>query len=45
MLLRTSSFKFTFGTPFINSTMSKVVLWVLVIGISALCLKKQIKGG
>lgn len=38
-----SAFKFTFGNPFIGSTVSKVVLWAVVIGISAFVLKKRLK--
>ena len=30
-----ASFEFTFGKPFISNTISKVILWVFVIGISA----------
>jgi len=37
-----SSFVFTFGTPFINSTISKVVLWVIVVGASAYVLKNRL---
>lgn len=39
----TSSFKFTFGTPFTNSTVAVVVIWALVIGISAFVLKDRLK--
>ena len=38
-----SAFEFTFGTPFIHSTMSKVVLWVIVLGISAYVLKNRLE--
>ena len=38
-----SAFKFTFGKPFIGSTMSKVVLWAVIVGISAFVLKKRLK--
>ena len=38
-----SGFEFTFGTPFVYSTMSKVVLWVFVLGISAYVLKNRLR--
>ena len=38
-----STFKFTFGTPFTNSTIATAVIWVLVIGISAFVLKDRLK--
>ena len=38
-----AAFKFTFGKPFVGSTMSKVVLWVAVLGISAFVLNKRLK--
>lgn len=38
-----STFKFTFGTPFTNSTIAVSVIWVVVIGISAYVLKERLK--
>lgn len=38
-----SGFEFTFGTPFIHSTMSKVVLWVVVLGASAYVLINRLR--
>ena len=37
-----SSFEFTFGKPFIDSTISKVVLWAIVLGASAYVLKNRL---
>ena len=38
-----STFKFTFGTPFTNSTVAVAIIWVFVIGISAFVLKERLK--
>lgn len=38
-----STFKFTFGTPFTSNTIAVVVIWVLVIGISAYVLKERLR--
>ena len=37
-----SSFEFTFGKSFIDSTMSKVILWVVILGASAYVLKNRL---
>lgn len=38
-----STFKFTFGTPFTSNTIAVVIIWVLVIGISAYVLKERLR--
>ncbi|MBC5625482.1 hypothetical protein H8S10_08465 [Clostridium sp. NSJ-49] len=38
-----STFKFTFGKPFTNSTVAVVAIWVVVIGISAFVIKERLK--
>ena len=38
-----SSFEFTFGEPFTNSTAFVAVIWVLIIGISAVVIKDRLK--
>ena len=38
-----STFKFTFGTPFTNNTIAVAIIWVLVIAISAFVLKERLK--
>ena len=38
-----STFKFTFGTPFTSNTIAVVIIWVIVIGISAYVLKERLR--
>lgn len=39
-----SIFKFTYGVPFTNNTMTKILMWILIIGVSIFVLKERIKG-
>lgn len=40
-----SIFKFTYGVPFTNKAMIKILMWIFIIRVSILVLKDRIKGG